>query len=147
MLKWHLIGSAICWYAFLIIYGQILFSVVKVLYKYSGLLFIFILLPILGFNAISTTWLLENKWDKTRYYALAATSNGLQFILVLFVLILAIIVFWWAPGQSKDDIIRVKGQIKPTDGKQTEIPLSRENKRDKDGEKWNNNKGKEEGKI
>lgn len=75
MLEWHLWGSAICGYIIVIVYSLMLFTVIKPLYKFTGLIFIVTLILVLAFNSVSTSWLASNECDDTSYYRMAITNN------------------------------------------------------------------------
>lgn len=91
MLKWHLQGSGICCFVIVIIYGQMLFSVVRSLYKFTGPVFLFVLILTLIYNSVSTSWLSSNECTDTAYYRLAMTNNIIIYFCVFLSLIASII--------------------------------------------------------
>lgn len=132
MLEWHLTGSIICAYVFLIIYGQILFSPWKFLYKYSGLLLVVLMVLMVAFQGVAVVWAIDNDCDSTNYFYLALANNIIQVILYIFTLTVVFLMFWWAKTSNDGNKVR---QEENKDGKKTEIPDSKEAKRSREG--WN----------
>jgi len=110
MLQWHLRGSAIWCFVIVILYGQIMFSVIRVLYKYTGAVVIMFLVFILAFNSVSVAWVSSNACDKTDYYAMAITNNTIIYILVLLTLIFSLILtsIGLCSGADKDEKVSNK---------------------------------------
>lgn len=92
LLQWHIRGGAICCYAIVILYGQILFSVIRYAYKYSGILMLILLVLVLAFNSLSVAWLDSNACTDTDYYGMAIVLNIILYLCALVILIAAAII-------------------------------------------------------
>ena len=142
MLKWHLRGSVIWWYVYILVYAQIIFSTIKCLYKYSGLFLLIVQTSIIGYNVASIIWLTDNDWDDTRYYYLAIANNVLLTLLPILSIFIIIIVSWWGACSSSNDKINAESSVK-VNGRKTDTPGSKdslkkteENMKKKEGKFW-----------
>lgn len=105
MLKTHLYVSGIFWFTLVVIYGQMLFGAIQILYKYTGLAFVVTLVLILAFNSWTVSWVFNDDCTDTTYYSLAIASNfiiyGLVALMLIGILILFLIGLWSSSGSSQ----------------------------------------------
>lgn len=81
MLKAHIIGSTTCLWALIIVYFQILFMLIKPLYRVSGILYFLVLLGSMIFHSVAAKWLDDNQCTDTKIYGLAMFNTIFFFIL------------------------------------------------------------------
>lgn len=135
MLKTHLYVSGIFWFTLVVIYGQMLFGAIQMLYKYSGLVFTIVLVIILAFNSWTVSWVFDNDCEDTTYYSLAIASNfiiyGLVALMIIGILILFLIGLWSSSGSTQK--ISGENKIKSQQESQEDKPVngseSEENRR------------------
>ena len=98
MLKWHMIGSAISAFVFVIFYYQALIGFIPYIYRASGIFLSIWWGIMLIFNAIATYWLSANDCSDTTYYIMSSVNDALIFGISLFSLIgcflMALIGIW-----------------------------------------------------
>jgi hypothetical protein len=90
LLQWHVRGGAICCYAIVILYGQILFSVIRHVYKYSGILMLILLVLVIAFNSLSVAWVDSNACTDTDFYGMAIVLNTILYLCALLIFIASV---------------------------------------------------------
>ena len=155
MLKWHMIGSAISAFVFVIFYYQALIGFIPFMYRVSGLFLSIWWGIMLIFNAIATYWLSANNCSDTTYYIMSSVNDALIFGISLFSLIgcflMALIGIWVnsspkprvaasnlcsLPILSKSDDDRTADQHRKPNGSTWED--KKESDKSKVGNSWDN---------
>lgn len=88
-IKEMLLGSTILAWILVVFYSQILFDLVRWLYKLSGIIYILWMLGGFGFHITGSVWIDENDWTDTHLYKMAVANN--VWFYVYFVVMLAIV--------------------------------------------------------
>jgi len=109
MLEWNLIGSSIVAWTHVIVYSQILFSMITSLYKYTGLIYVIVMVGSLAFHIVAAVWLSNDKCDGTSYYKMGIVNAVyfftffiLMFTLILILFLRGIIIYSRKQSQNKD---------------------------------------------
>lgn len=146
-LEAHLRGSAVCGFIIVLLFGQILFVVVKPLYKFTGAIMFLAIIGSLAWQCVWAVWIANNECEDTAYYRLALTNTIIQFVLFVLILIASIILclVQWCKSdpeakhavapQSKED------NDSPRDKRETEMKaLNHDEKtsvhKEKEGQEW-----------
>lgn len=103
----HLIGSTTVWWVLLVIYGQLLFTIWKPAYPYTGLAYLVSLVGGLIFHIVGIIWIADEDCTDTDWYYLAVVNTVIFFIFFCIILIGTIIMFF--VGKPKEET-RVKPQ-------------------------------------